>query len=128
MKNIMTKKTLMIVLIVFIITFIVSYCISINLTKKSTDIPPYTNYTKEIGVEIKDIEILTYWAGSQAKSKTLFTVYNSDYDISNLFSFNGVFPKFQTGDQLIAVLQTTARTDNNLIIKRKLIELKGVED
>lgn len=88
----------------------------------------YNVYLKEIPVEILNIDSVHYYAEGENKTRTLITVYNSDYNISEIFLIKNSNNNLKIGSSETAVLKTTAKGDNDTIIKRELIELKGAEN
>lgn len=101
-----------------------------NFSKESNNLESskYNVYLKEIPVEILNIDSVHYYVEGENKTRTLITVYNSDYNISEIFLIKNSNNNLKIGSSETAVLKTTAKGDNDTIIKRELIELKGAEN
>ena len=113
------------------ILFLISFSFALkNFSKEPNNLESskYNVYLKEIPVEILNIDSVHYYAEGENKTRTLITVYNSDYDISEIFLIKNSNNNLKIGSSKTAVLKTTTKGDSDTIIKRELIELKGVEN
>lgn len=113
------------------ILLLISFSFTLNNFSKepnNLESSKYNVYLKEIPVEILNIDSVHYYAEGENKTRTLITVYNSDYNISEIFLIKNLNNNLKIGSSKTAVLKTTTKGDNDTIIKRELIELKGAEN